>query len=219
LSADELTTVFNPPTSSPTTSSPTQSVTIGVHSDPHVTNARGQHFNLHRSGRFNMLSFADIEGKQVFSTIADMMTVNAQVCSPSFVRRVQIVTATNSNIIVMRGFDNIFREVDEESMNIFIGNYSGWMSHAKLQGSGKVDIGDCHVEASGSGECHDDGDQSKCQVVLISSEHADLNVFAGVSVTNRRHFLNLQIVRLAKTGFTVSGILWDDMPAEVGCQQ
>jgi hypothetical protein len=213
------------PTVSPTetpTSSPTEtptSSTIGVHADPHVTNARGQHFNLHRSGRFNMLSFADVEGKRVFTTFADMMKVNAQACSPSFVRRVQVVTATNGHIIVRRGFDNVFKEVDEESMNIFIGNHSGWMSHAKLQGLGKVQAGDCHVEASGSGECDENGDQSKCRVVSISSENADLNVIAGVSPAKRRHFLNLHIVRLAKRGLTVSGILWDDAPAEANCQK
>lgn len=186
--------------------------------DPHFTNAHGQHFNLHTTGRFNMLMMTNANGTYQFGISADLVALNEKTCMPSFVRSLEVRGETGSKVIMRRGNGLEFHESLVESFEISFGNDTRWLTHSTLKESGQQPEGDLLVSAVGNHECVESTNLSlDCQSFILKANRIELLVQAGKSPNQYRHFLNMKIQRLRSDGLLVHGLLWDEVPQQVSC--
>jgi len=201
------TPTVSPPTETPTfipTDAPTASV-LGAIEDPHITNVYGQHFQMHKSGRFNMLILRQTNGEPVFGIKANMIALYEVPCSSTFIRQVE-VQSSNRSIRVRRGFSMTqFTEKTNESLEISF-NGDRWLSHGEPL---TFDQSELHV--SQSGECSPGLKHADCRTFIVSSPFCIVKVSAGTSPNHKRHFLNLEIPSVnLSSDVEASGLLWSD---------
>lgn len=197
----------------PPTVSPTASPTAGALEDPHITNLHGQHFQLHRSGRFNMLEVKSQSNQEVTLRVhADMASLAAKACAATYIRRVGIYDGV-SEVSVSRGSSANFQEVDSESFQI-CDSESKCISHDQFASN---NMSTFQIAATGNVECSHES-KSDCQAFVISNSFSTLKVGAGASASKRRHFLDLTIQNFnVPDAHLVTGLLWNDNVPNDAC--
>jgi hypothetical protein len=207
-------TVENPG-GDPVTFSPTVAPTASAEAvqDPHITNANGQHFQLHKSGRFNMFTVRDNNNMPVLSVKADMLALDESPCASSYIRHVDVDLNAGCSVSFRRGFSpSHFGEMDNESFQIS-NDQEVWAEHGH---TGNIDLR-C-VQLTQLNACQNNKDlQADCRRFVVPTEYGMLEVAAGTSPNKKRHFLDVKIASMSvPSGMSASGLLWADQPQSVG---
>jgi hypothetical protein len=209
-----LITVENPG-GDPVTSSPTLSPTASAEAvqDPHITNANGDHFQLHKSGRFNMFTLRDNNNMPVLSLKADLLALDESPCASSYIRHVDVDLNAGCSVSFRRGTSpSHFGEMDNESFQISY-DQEAWTEHGHTD-----NIGSRCVQLKQMNACRNDRNfQDDCRRFVVPTPYGSLEVAAGTSPNKKRHFLDVNIASMSvPSGMSASGVLWADQLQSVG---
>lgn len=209
----------NPSKTLSPTLSPTTSNVGSIFDDPHVTNVKGEHFQLHKAGRYNMFSISTIDSTHSTNIFSDIETINNDICAMSYIRSVQIMINGHDNVRIRRGLPgNAFAETQDEPF-LFSVNNQEWNHHP---GASSKLASDEHwdLKAAGSNECSKlSGPSQECKHFQLRTPLVDLQVFAGVSPLSLRHYANLVLNRYESNRTILGGLLWDAAPLDVTCDK
>jgi hypothetical protein len=175
---------------------------IGAANDPHMTNAKGQHFQFHKSGRFNMLAVRDSDGGPVLNIMADLASLHDVPCAATFIRRVDVTVESNaSHKLSFRRAVGSFVEQASEPFDISV-NDDAFQPVSSFEG---MSDGILAVRRHETNECE------------VTTPYVTLSVVGSTSPIARRHYINLGITQMNISHLDASGLLWDDHVESAGC--